>query len=130
MGECALILSVRGAEVKVPVGEADINAPPVGWAEVDMPVRGAEVDMPVKGAEVDMPVRGAEVDMPVRGAEVDVPMTVGAEVDVPVRVAEVNMLVRDRIRGKRFYANNISHLSPVSCLKTRGDSSHTRKHLN
>ena len=68
MGECALILSVRGAEVKVPVGEADINAPPVGWAEVDMPVRGAEVD---------------------------VPMTVGAEVDVPVRVAEVNMLVRE-----------------------------------
>ena len=113
MGECALILSVRGAEVKVPVGEADINAPPVGWAEVDMPVRGAEVDMPV------------------RGAEVDVPMTVGAEVDVPVRVAEVNMLVREtRKRGKRFYANNISHLSPVSCLKTRGDSSHTRKHLN
>ena len=49
MGECALILSVRGAEVKVPVGEADINAPPVGWAEVDMPVRGAEVDMPVRG---------------------------------------------------------------------------------
>ena len=77
MGECALILSVRGAEVKVPVGEADINAPPVGWAEVDMPVRGAEVDMPV------------------RGAEVDVPMTVGVEVDVPVRVAEVNMLVRE-----------------------------------
>ena len=69
MGECALILSVRGAEVKVPVGEADINAPPVGWAEVDMPVRGAEVDMPVRG--------------------------VGAEVDVPVRVAEVNMLVRE-----------------------------------
>ena len=33
MGECALILSVRGAEVKVP---ADINAPPVGLAEVDL----------------------------------------------------------------------------------------------
>ena len=62
---------MRGAEVKVPVGEADINAPPVGWAEV---------------------VGRAEVDMPVGGAEVDVPVTVGAEVDVPVRVAEVDML--------------------------------------
>ena len=120
MGECALILSVRGAEVKVPVGEADINAPPVGWAEVDMPVRGAEVDMPVKGAEVDMPVRGAEVD---------VPMTVGAEVDVPVRVAEVNMLVRETEEEGRDSMPTICHLSPVSCLKTR-DSSHTRKHLN
>ena len=60
MGECALILSVRGAEVKVPVGEADINAPPVGWAEVDMPVRGAEVDVPVRVAEVNMLVRETE----------------------------------------------------------------------
>ena len=77
MGECALTLSVRGAEV--------------GWAEVDMPVRGAEVDMPVRGEEVNMSVRaaevsvsvrGAEVNVPVRGAEVDVLVTVGAEIDV------------------------------------------------
>ena len=79
MGECALILSVRGAEVKVPVGEADINAPPVGWAEVDMPVYK----------------RGRGRHASERGRGVDVPMTVGAEVDVPVRVAEVNMLVRE-----------------------------------
>ena len=78
VGVCTYTFWER-AGVKVPVGEADISAPPAGWAEVDMPVRGAEVDMPV---------RGAEVDVPVRGAEVDVPVTVGAEVDVTVRVAE------------------------------------------